>query len=67
MIETIGEITAQAAQEYGDKTALVTPERTLSFNELDALSNSFANALVDLGIKSGDRVTLYSGNCWEWV
>ncbi|WP_040491204.1 class I adenylate-forming enzyme family protein [Ilumatobacter nonamiensis] len=67
MIETIGSIPAVAAQFYGDKTALITPERSLSFQELDDLSNRFANALVDLGIAPGDRVTLYSGNCWEWV
>lgn len=67
MFNSIGEIPVVAAKKYGDKTALVTPDRTLSFSELDALSNRCANALASLGIKAGDRVTLYSGNCWEWV
>ena len=67
MIPSIGHIPAEAAKQFGDKTALVLPDRSLSFNELDKLSNSFANALMTLGIQPGDRVTLYSGNCWEWV
>ena len=67
MIPSIGHIPAEAAKQFGDKTALVLPDRSLSFNELNKLSNSFANALMTLGIQPGDRITLYSGNCWEWV
>jgi long-chain acyl-CoA synthetase len=67
MINSIGCIPVEAAKLYGDKTALILPDRELSFNELEALSNRCANALVKLGVKPGDRVTLYSSNCWEWV
>ncbi len=58
---TMPEIPVEAAKKYGDKTALVTPQRKLSFNELNALSNQCAGALVDLGIKTGDRVVSYYG------
>ena len=67
MLSSIGGIPVAAAQRFGDKTARVLPNRTLSFNELEALTNRCANALVNLGVKPGDRVTLYSGNCWEWI
>ena len=67
MFNSIGEIPAVAAETYGDKTALIVPDRKMSFNELDGLSNRCANALLNLGVKSGDRVTLYSGNSWEWM
>ena len=67
MLDSIGSIPVGAAHKYGDKPALVCPERSLSFAELDMLTNRFANALVGLGVRPGDRVTLYSGNCWEWV
>ena len=67
MIHSIGEIPLHAARCFGDKTALVLPDRELSFNQLEILTNRCANALVNLGVRSGDRVTLYSSNCWEWV
>ncbi len=67
MLQSIGQIPVEAARQYGDKIALVLADRSLTFNELDALSNRCANALVKLGVSAGDRVTLYSGNCWEWV
>ncbi len=67
MMTSIGEIPTAAAQVYGDKTVLVCENRSLSFSELDALSNKLASALIGLGVQVGDRVTLYSPNCWEWV
>ena len=66
MVRSIGEIPGTAAQVYGDKTVLVCDDRSLSFSELDALSNKLASALIELGVQMGDRVTLYSPNCWEW-
>jgi len=67
MLDSIGRIPAEAAERFGDKPALITPGRRLSFHELNALSSRCANALVGLGVKAGDRVTLYSGNSWEWI
>ena len=67
MIKSIGQIPTAAAQVYGNKTMLVCEDRSLSFSELDALSNKLASALVELGVQVGDRVTLCSPNCWEWV
>ena len=67
MINSIGQIPAEAARRYGDRAALIVPDRELTFNELEALTNRCANALVALGVQPGDRVTLYSGNCWEWI
>jgi len=67
MINSIGQIPAEAARRYGDRAALLVLDRELTFNELEALTNLCANALVALGVQPGDRATLYSGNCWEWV
>ena len=67
MLKSIGSIPIGAAEKYGEKIALVCPDRHLTFHELDQLTNRCANALVGLGVKPGDRVTLYSSNCWEWV
>ena len=37
-------------------TALIFKGRRLSYSELEKLSDAFANALVALGVKKGDRV-----------
>jgi long-chain acyl-CoA synthetase len=67
MLENLGQVLPVGAQKYGDKTALVIGGRSFSFNDLYHLSGRVANGLSDLGIAPGDRVTLYSQNCWEWV
>ena len=67
MLETLGEVLPVAAKRYGDKTALIIGDQEFSFNELDEKSNRLANGLSGIGVESGDRVTIYSQNCWEWI
>jgi long-chain acyl-CoA synthetase len=63
----LGEILPRAAARYGNKTALVSDTRTLTYVELDDLSDRVAGALADSGIVPGDRVSLYAQNRWEWI
>ena len=67
MTITLAEFPGLAAKKFGDRTALVIGERKFSFRELDRLSGALAQNLVKLGVKPGDRVTLYSPNSWEWI
>jgi long-chain acyl-CoA synthetase len=60
-------ILSDAAAAHGDKVALVTSSRTLTFAELDELSGAVAGALRSCGVGDGDRVSIYSQNRWEWV
>jgi AMP-binding enzyme len=62
-----GDILHRSASRFGDKPALVTSDRTLSFAELDALSDRVAAGLLARGVESGRPVSLYSQNRWEWV
>lgn len=62
-----GEILPDAARRFGTKTALVTPGRTLTYAELDDLSDRVAAWLVGRDIAPGDRVSIYSQNRWEWI
>ena len=64
---TIGEILPEAARRFGDKVALVVGPQTFSFSDLELLSNRVANGLVSVGVRPGDRVTLFGPNCWEWL
>jgi long-chain acyl-CoA synthetase len=65
MLTSLGQVLPAAAARYGDKTALIAPDRTFSFRELDSLSNALAASLVKLGVAQGDRVTLYAPNSGE--
>jgi long-chain acyl-CoA synthetase len=63
----LGMIVARAAERFGPKAALVTGGRTLTYQELDDLCGRVAGGLYELGVRPGDRVSLYSPNRWEWV
>ena len=63
----MGMIVARAARRFGAKTALVADGRTLTYQELDDLCDRVAGGLYDIGVRPGDRVSLYSPNRWEWV
>ena len=58
---------AAAARHFGGKPLVVAADRTLTFEQLDRLSTQFAQALHVLGIRSGDRVTLWLENGWRWM
>ncbi|MGD9997099.1 MAG: class I adenylate-forming enzyme family protein [Ilumatobacteraceae bacterium] len=60
-------IVHDAAARYGDKVALITAGRVLTYRELDDLATAFARALQRQGTAEGDRVSIYSQNRWEWV
>ena len=62
-----GQILPRAAQRFGERVALVTATRTLSYRELDEGSNRVASALRERGVRPGQVVSLYAQNRWEWV
>ena len=47
--------------------ALIFNGVEFTYNRLNDLSAKLANGLKGLGVEPGDRVTLYSQNCWEWI
>ena len=51
-----------SAQKYPDKTALIYFDGKMTYKELDVLTDRFAAALADLGVKKGDRVALFLPN-----
>jgi len=64
---SVPELFDQMADKYGNKTALIFYGRKISYRELKELSNRFAAALADLGLKKGDTVALYLLNCPQYV
>src|SRR6059036_3709378 len=69
---TYREITLQdrlreVAREVGDKPALLMGDRSVTFREIDQLSDRLAAALAKRGVRPGDRVTIFMPNCVEFV
>lgn len=58
---------AAKASQTGDRTYIRFRSRTLTFREIDLLSNRFAHAFHDLGLRKGDHVAVMLPNCPEWV
>lgn len=54
-------------ERFPDKAAVIYLGQRFSFSRLRDLGERFAGALVDLGVKKGDRVMIYIPNCIQWV
>jgi long-chain acyl-CoA synthetase len=61
----------ESARKYPQTIATILPgkfgDTKLTYRELNGLANRLANALIDLGLKKGDRVALYMPNCPQFV
>ena len=60
-------MSAAAADRFGERLALVDGEMRLSHSELFDASRSFAAALVESGVRIGERVAIWTFNSAEWV
>jgi long-chain acyl-CoA synthetase len=63
----LGMILAGTAERFGSKTALIAGGQTLTYQALHGLCDRAAAGLHALGVRPGDRVSIYSPNRWEWV
>jgi len=66
---TIGRILAEKAQRVPDKTFLIWENRRISYSELEAMTNRYANGFTEHGIRHGDHVAVMLPNGPEffWV
>lgn len=56
---------ATHAKRVPDRAALIMNDRVLTFEELDRRTNALANALLQLGIEPGDRISILMHNSPE--
>lgn len=67
MYASLPQMLATSALRFGSKPFLVCADRTLSFEQADALASNVALNLGRLGTRPGDAVTLWMENGWRWV
>jgi acyl-CoA synthetase (AMP-forming)/AMP-acid ligase II len=58
----IGSLLRRSARHFGSAPCLTEGSRTLSFVDLDAATDRVGNALLDRGLKKGDRVSVILPN-----
>ncbi|MCS6840436.1 MAG: AMP-binding protein [Roseiflexus sp.] len=56
-----------SAARLPDKVALVCDGRRLTYRDLDQMTNRLAHALVERGVRRGDRVAIFAPNSVEAV
>jgi long-chain acyl-CoA synthetase len=66
-VQPYDEMLTQSAQRYPEHIAVVFKDVTLTYRELEALTNAFANALLDLGIRKGQHLCLFMRNRPEFL
>ena len=61
------EMLEESARKYPDSPCTNFKGATISYKEMSAITNSLAAALVDLGVKKGDRVGIFMPNTPQFV
>jgi acyl-CoA synthetase (AMP-forming)/AMP-acid ligase II len=64
---TVGEMLTRSAHKFPAKTALVSEDISLDFKALNERVNRLANALIEKGLKKGDRIGVLVHNCHQFV
>jgi len=57
----------ESAQKYPDRACTIFKGAVVTYQEMNAITDSLAAALVDLGIKKGDRVGIFMPNTPQFV
>ena len=65
--KSIPEVFDEAVEKWKDKTALIFYGKKISYRELGEQVDRFATALLDLGVRKGDKVALFVLNCPQYI
>src|SRR6185437_7781536 len=63
---TLPRLIRAAAARHGDRLAVATADRELTFNDVVEASTQVARGLVAAGVEPGDRVAIWVENRCEW-
>jgi len=59
---TMPEVLSRTVKKYPDRVAFIYMGKRITFAQLGRMVNKFTNALLDLGVKEGDKVSLLLPN-----
>jgi long-chain acyl-CoA synthetase len=64
---TMPQALTRSVNQFPDKTALIFIDSRISYKQLEDMVNRFANALINLGVKPGDKVAMLMPNMPQLV
>ncbi|TWS24922.1 long-chain fatty acid--CoA ligase [Tsukamurella sputi] len=63
----LGDLPTRAARTFGDRTAVVDGDHTVTYRQLESRANALARGLQARGYRRGDAIALQLQNRWEFV
>jgi fatty-acyl-CoA synthase len=63
----LGELIARNARKFPDREAVIYGDTRLTYREFNARINRLAHALMDMGIKKGEKVAILLFNCNQYL
>ncbi len=63
----LGDLLRRTAVRYPDKLGVVAGDRRQTFAEFNTSVNRTAAHLTGTGLSGGDRIAVFSHNCWEYA
>jgi long-chain acyl-CoA synthetase len=69
-VKNLGDMLRKSCAQWGDKPAILYSDKgfkAISYSELLLTVQRYAGVVKGLGLKRGDRITVQSENCKEWV
>lgn len=63
----IGDLPKRTAARCPDRVALVYQDRRITFRELNESCCGMARVFEELGARRGDRITLMTHNCLQYI
>jgi long-chain acyl-CoA synthetase len=64
---SVHQMLVDSAHKYPDKPCTIFKDAVLTYLEMDTLTNRLATALIELGVKIGDRVGIFMPNIPQFV
>lgn len=64
---TVGDVPRKGSRVFPDKVAMVFEGNRITYREMNDRVNRLANALIGLGFKKGDRLTILAENTFKYM
>ena len=65
--KTLGQVLEEVAERYPENVALIFKDQRISYRMLREKARALAKGFMALGVGRGDKVSIWMGNCPEWI